>query len=68
MKKRKKKIDAFVLGVFLYIIIFVSLAWITFWIRGEVPDSLIEFGLGGGVVELGLTAAIEILSNKKGET
>lgn len=68
MKKKKKKIDAFVLGVFLYIIIFVSLAWITFWIKGEVPDSLIEFGLGGGVVELGLTAAIEILSNKKGET
>ena len=64
-RRKKKKIDIFVVGVFTYIIVFVTVAWVTYWIKGDVPDALIEFGLGGGVIELALTAAIEITTNKR---
>lgn len=64
--QKKKKMDKFVAGIFVYIIVFVAVSWGTYWIRGEIPDTLVQVGLGGGVVELGLTAAIEILSNSKG--
>ncbi len=59
-KKKPKKIDKIVKGVCIYWITFVSIAWITFWIKDSVPDTLIQFGLGGGAVELLITGAIEI--------
>ena len=68
-KKRlsdKRKIDLIVAGVCIYFIVFVIVAWITYYIKGDVPDSLVQYGLGGGALELVLTAAIEIFSNKKG--
>lgn len=58
--------DIFVKGVFIYWIVFVLIAWITYWIKDSVPDTLIQYGLGGGAIELVAAAAIEILSNKKG--
>lgn len=60
-----KKIDKIVKSVCIYFVLFVCFAWITFWIKGEVPDVLVQYGLGGGAIELVLTAAIEILSNKE---
>lgn len=57
---KPKKIDRIVKGVCIYWIAFVSVAWITFWIKGAVPDTLIQYGLGGGAVELLVTGAIEI--------
>lgn len=65
---QKKKIDRFVRAVFVYWILFVIVAWITFWIKDSVPDSLIQYGLGGGAIELACSAVIEIFSNKKGGT
>jgi hypothetical protein len=68
MKKRstkKKKLDIFVKGIFVYWIIFVLISWVTYWIKGDLPEPLIQYGLGGGAIELACTAAIEILSNKK---
>ncbi len=59
-KKKPKKIDKRVKGVCIYWITFVSIAWITFWIKDSVPDTLIQFGLGGGAVELLITGEIEI--------
>lgn len=70
MKKRisnKKKIDRIVTGVCTYFILFVITAWITYWIKGDLPESLIQYGLGGGTLELVLSAAIEIFSNKRGD-
>lgn len=58
--KKKKKIDKVVKGVCIYWIVFVVIAWVTFWVKDAVPDSLIQFGLGGGAVELLITGAIEI--------
>lgn len=65
-QKQKKKLDRFVCAIYIYFLAFVVTAWVTFWIKGEVPEALIQYGLGGGAVELACTAAIEILSNKKG--
>ena len=59
-KKKPKKIDMIVKGVCIYWITFVALAWITFWVKDSVPDSLIQYGLGGGAVELLISGAIEI--------
>ena len=59
-KKKPKKIDKIVKGVCIYWIVFVSVAWITFWIKDSVPDTLIQCGLGGGAVELFISGAIEI--------
>lgn len=63
-KKKPKKIDIIVRGVCLYWIIFVTVAWVTFWFKDSVPDTLIQFGLGGGAVELLITGAIEIMRDR----
>ena len=58
--QRLFEIDKIVKGVCIYWIVFVSVAWITFWIKDSVPDTLIQCGLGGGAVELFISGAIEI--------
>lgn len=63
-KSKPKKIDKIVKGVLIYWCVFVSLGWITFWIKDAVPDTLIQFGLGGGAVELLITGMIEIFRDK----
>ena len=63
MKKKrtpKKKIDRIVKGVCIYWVLFVIVAWVTYWVKDSVPDTLIQYGLGGGAVELFITGAIEI--------
>lgn len=65
MKKRKpKKIDIIVRGVLVYWILFVVVAWVTFWVKDSIPDTLVQYGLGGGAVELLVTGAIEIMRDK----
>ena len=63
-KPKAKKIDKIVKGVLVYWIIFVVVAWVTFWVKDSVPDTLIQYGLGGGAVELLVTGAIEIMRDK----
>lgn len=62
--KKAKKIDKIVRGVLIYWVLFVLIAWITFWIKDSVPDTLIQYGLGGGAVELLITGAIEIMRDR----
>ena len=69
LQKRKqltkpKKIDKIVRGVLIYWVVFVIVAWVTFWIKDSVPDTLIQYGLGGGAVELLVTGVIEIMRDK----
>ena len=64
VQKKPKKIDKIVRGVLIYWIVFVLIAWITFWVKDSVPDTLIQYGLGGGAVELMITGAIEIMRDK----
>lgn len=63
-EKKPKKLDKIVIGVMTYWIVFVSVAWITFWVKGTVPDTLITMGLGGGSIELIVTGVIEITRDK----
>lgn len=63
-RKKPKKMDLIVRGVLTYWIVFVTVAWVTFWIKDSVPDTLIQYGLGGGAVELLVTGAIEIMRDK----
>lgn len=62
--KPKKKIDLIVRGVLIYWVVFVLVAWITFWIKDSVPDTLVQYGLGGGAVELLITGLIEITRDR----
>ena len=64
LPKKTKKIDRIVRGVCIYWIVFVVVAWVTFWVKDSVPDTLIQYGLGGGAVELLVTGAIEIMRDK----
>lgn len=64
MKRKPKKIDKIVKGVCIYWILFVAVAWITFWFKDSVPETLIQYGLGGGAVELIVTGIIEIKRDK----
>lgn len=69
-KKTTKKIDKIVRGVCIYWIVFVAVAWVTFWFKDSIPETLIQYGLGGGAVELIVTGIIEIKRdklNKEGE-
>lgn len=63
-KPKPKKMDLIVRGVLIYWVLFVLTAWVTFWIKDSVPDTLIQYGLGGGAVELLVTGAIEIMRDK----
>ena len=62
--QKPKKMDLIVRGVLIYWIVFVAIAWITFWVKDAVPDTLIQYGLGGGAVELLVTGAIEIMRDR----
>lgn len=62
--RKPKKIDRIVRGVLIYWVVFVTVAWVTFWVKDSVPDTLIQYGLGGGAVELLVTGAIEIFRDK----
>lgn len=66
-KSKKKKMDVIVMGIFIYWVSFVIVSFITFWIKGSVPDTLIQYGLGGGAIELFLAAWIENNRDKKKE-
>lgn len=63
-KPKPKKIDKIVRGVLIYWVVFVIVAWVTFWVKDSVPDTLVQYGLGGGAVELLVTGAIEIMRDK----
>ncbi len=63
-KPKKKKMDLIIRGVLIYWVIFVVVAWVTFWIKDAIPDTLVQYGLGGGAVELLISGAIEIFRDK----
>lgn len=59
-KEEIKTLTKIIRGVLAYWIVFVAISWVTYWIKGSVPDTLVQYGLGGGAVELVAGAAIEI--------
>ena len=63
-RTKLKKIDKIVRGVCIYWCVFVAVAWVTYWVKDSVPDVLVQFGLGGGAVELLITGVIEITRDR----
>ena len=74
MKKRKSKkkeantsnIILIVLGVFLFSFIVTMI--VTFWVKGAVPDTLIQYVLGAGGIEavvLGFIKVSKIIKDMK---
>ena len=53
-----------VIGIFLYWLIFVTVMVMIFCIKSSVPDTLIQYALGGGAIELLATSLIEIFKHK----
>ena len=64
LQKKQKKIDRIVKAVLIYWVLFIITAWVTFWVKDSVPDTLIQYGLGGGAVELLITGVLEIARDK----
>ena len=59
-----KHLKKIVTGVLIYFISFVIVTYITFYIKGSIPDTLVQFRLGGGAVELFSTALIQMWKKK----
>ena len=62
-RRRRKKLDTsltviIVMGAFAALFIITMV--ITFWVKGAVPDTLIQYTLGAGGVEAFLLAGIKI--------
>lgn len=53
------------IGVFAFIFIVVMI--VTFWVKGSVPDTLIQYTLGAGGIECLLLAGIKISKVMKGD-
>lgn len=64
-KKRTANRVLIVLGVFL--LAFITVMIVTYWVKGGVPDTLIQYTLGAGGVEALVLAGIKISKVLKGE-
>lgn len=68
-RKRKQKHTAnrvlILLGLFL--LVFIAVMVVTFWVKGAVPDTLIQYTLGAGGVEALVLAGIKISKVVAGE-
>ena len=54
-----------VLAVFVFI--FITVMIVTFWVKDSVPDTLIQYTLGAGGIEVLMLAGIKISKVLKGE-
>lgn len=62
--KKDRMLKKIVKGVLVYWIVFVTITWITFWIKDSIPDTLVQIGLGGGAFELLCSTLVEIAHKK----
>lgn len=51
----------------LFLLLFISAMTVTFWVKGAVPDSLIQYTLGAGGVEALVLAGIKVSKVLKGD-
>lgn len=52
----------------LFVVIFVFMMIVTFWVKGSIPDTLVQYTLGVGGVECLFLAGIKISKVIKGDT
>lgn len=63
-KSKAKKLDQIITGVFIYWIAFITVMIVIFCVKDSVPDTLVQYGLGGGAVELLISGFIEVIKTK----
>lgn len=67
MKKKKTANKVLIiLGTFIFL--FITIMIITFWVKGDVPDTLIQYTLGAGGIECLVLAAIKVSKVLKGDS
>lgn len=62
--KRTSDIILVILAIFIFL--FITVMVVTFWVKGDVPDTLIQYTLGAGGIECLLLAGIKISKVLKG--
>lgn len=60
MSKKRKTANTVLLVLGIFIGAFIIAMMITYWVMGSVPDTLIQYTLGGGGVEALALAVIKI--------
>lgn len=66
-RRRRKTSDIVLLALGLFAAAFIAVMTVTFWVKGAVPDTLIQYTLGAGGVEALLIAGIKISKVRAGE-
>lgn len=59
--------NVILLAMGLFALVFIAAMIVTFWVKGAVPDTLIQYTLGAGGVEALLLAGIKISKVRAGE-
>ena len=59
-----KTLTKIIRAVLIYFAVFVTVCFIATFRGIEIPDALIQYGLGGGAVELAVGGVIEIAKHK----
>lgn len=65
--KPKNTSNKVLIIMFGFIFLFVFIMIITYWVKGGVPDTLIQYTLGAGGVECLMLAGIKITKVWKGD-
>ena len=65
--KKRKVSNVVLLALAIFLFAFIVCMIVTFWVKGSVPDTLIQCTLGAGGVEAVVLAAIKISKTMKGE-
>lgn len=63
----KKTSNTVLLVLGLFLLVFIIAMIVTYWVKGAVPDTLIQYTLGAGGVEALLLAGIKISKVISGE-
>lgn len=50
-----------------FVVMFVVAMIVTFWVKGSIPDTLVQYTLGAGGIECLLLAGIKVSKVLKGE-
>lgn len=66
-RKQKKTSNRVLVLLGLFLLVFIAVMIVTYWVKGAVPDTLIQYTLGAGGVEALLLAGIKISKVIAGE-
>lgn len=66
-RRRRKTSNVILLAMGIFVLAFIAVMTVTFWVKGAVPDTLIQYTLGAGGVEALLLAGIKISKVRAGD-